>query len=52
MISFKRGIMIETTKLYILISVFDDLDLHSRSQFYEKSKTLCPISCKLMYEYG
>ena len=30
--------MIETLKLYILISVMDDNDLHSRTQLYKKKK--------------
>ena len=42
LISFRRGSMIETTKLYILISL-DDLDLCSRSQLYQKSKTFVSI---------
>ena len=41
-ISFRLGRMIETTKLYILICL-DDLDVHSRSKLYEKSKTLISI---------
>ena len=36
-ISFKLGMMIETTKLYIL--KLCDLGLHSRSQLYKQLKT-------------
>ena len=44
LISFKLGMMIETTELYILISVcLDDLDLHLKSEVCEKSKPFVSI---------
>ena len=40
LISFKLGLMIETTKLSLPCGVsFDDIDLHTLSRLYEKSKT-------------
>ena len=38
-ISFKLGMMIENTKRYIYYISLDDLDLHLRSQLYEKLNT-------------
>ena len=35
---FKLGMMIETTGVYTFHSSFNDLDLHSRSEVYEKAK--------------
>ena len=37
-ISFKLGMIVETTKLWTSIYL-DDLDFHSRSHLHEKSKT-------------
>ena len=45
-ISFKPNMMMETTSLHCDISL-DDLDLHSRSQLYEKSKTFVPICLQI-----
>ena len=47
--SFKLSMMMQTAKLYILVSVLMTFDLHSRSQLYETSKTLVSFSCKFRY---
>ena len=45
-IYFKIGIMLNTTKLYSL----NDLNVHSRSQGYEKSRTCTVILLQNVYE--
>ena len=50
-ISFSRGMLIETTTLYILIPLWC-LDLNSSSNLYEKAKLLCPFSRKFLNQFG
>ena len=42
-VSFKIGIMTNTTKFYSLIPVFNDLDFHLKSQGFMKSITSAVI---------
>ena len=52
---FKPGMMIETTKLYILISLSSTFGwpwFHSPSQFHEKSKSLVSIFSESLKSFG
>ena len=53
LISFRFTMMIEATKLYIFCISLNDLDLHSKSQLYEKQKKCwCPFSRKFKHRFG
>ena len=52
MISFKFGVMIDTTKLNALILVSIAMTFIQDHSFTRKQKLLCWCSCKFVYQFG